>query len=234
MSSPRVNMLKSGLGILASAAASKRRRSLSERDESSPSQKKAKSAVRSPSMLRSPSTSRSPSPTTSLLGGSKRIHSHGRKRRRLTSAVWRDFNPRYDNGKLVEGECKHCNEVFPAGRDVGTSGVQIHLATCKIRSDLNLIVQKLKSSVSSPHASMLKNWEFDPKLSIQLLARMIVLDEMPFSIVEYSGFVDFVKSLNPLFKMVSRNTIKDDCMKLYNKRDLHIVKGLRTMLAECL
>jgi hypothetical protein len=85
----------------------------------------------------------------------------------------------------------------------------------------------MKSSVSSPHASMLKNWEFDPKLSRQLLAQMIVLDELPFSIVQYVGFVEFLKSLNPLFKMVSKNTIKDDIMKLYYEKKLITSEGFK-------
>jgi hypothetical protein len=127
----------------------------------------------------------------------------------------------------VEAERKHCNEFLPAGREVGTSGVRRHLTTCTIRSDLHLIVQKMKSSVSSPHASMLKNWEFDPKLSRQLLAQMIVMDELPFSIVHYAGFVEFVKSLNPLFEMVSRNTIKDDIMKLYYEKKLITSEGFK-------
>ena len=44
---------------------------------------------------------------------------------------------------------------------------------------------------------------------------MIVLHELPFSLVEYDGFREFVSSLNPLFKMVSRTTIKLDCMKAF-------------------
>jgi hypothetical protein len=74
---------------------------------------------------------------------------------------------------------------------------------------------------------MLKNWEFDPKLSRQLLAQMIVLDELPFSIVQYVGFVEFLKSLNPLFKMVSKNTIKDDIMKLYYEKKLITSEGFK-------
>ena len=31
---------------------------------------------------------------------------------------------------------------------------------------------------------------------------MIVLHELPFSIVEYDGFKEFIYSLNPLFKIV--------------------------------
>mgnify|MGYP005834540463 FL=1 len=83
--------------------------------------------------------------------------------------------------------------MFQAGRDVGTSGVRRHLAACEKRSDLHLYVEKMKSSVSSPDASMLKQWNFDQETSRDFLARMIVMHELPFSRVEYSGFRDFVK-----------------------------------------
>ena len=52
---------------------------------------------------------------------------------------------------------------------------------------------------------------------------MIVLHELPLSIVEYDGFKEFVYSLNPLFKIVSRTTIKLDCMRTFEDAKL----GLR-------
>lgn len=208
--SPVASTWRSSLGLLARVAASKRGRSPSTRIASSPLEERANSSTRSPSILGSPS------PVTTPFGGSKINHPHVRKTRRLTSAVWRDFKPIYRHKILVKAQCKHYHEVFQAGRDVGTSGVRRHLAACEKRSDLHLYVEKMKSSVSSPDASMLKQWNFNQETSRDLLARMIVMHELPFSIVEYSGFRDFVKSLNPLFKNVSRNTIKDECMKHYN------------------
>lgn len=47
---------------------------------------------------------------------------------------------------------------------------------------------------------------------------MIVLHELPFCIVEYEGFRNFVQSLNPLFKPICRNTAKSDCMRLYDEQ----------------
>ncbi|KAM0897510.1 hypothetical protein ACQ4PT_022521 [Festuca glaucescens] len=134
------NKLRSSLGVLAEEAASKRGRPLSTVAESSPSHKSAYPSVRSPSMSRSPSSTSSPSSISCPAGGSSKI-TRGRKVRRLTSAVWRDFIPHYDDGKLFEAECKHCNEFLPAGRDVGTSGVRRHLTTCPISlriDELNL------------------------------------------------------------------------------------------------
>ncbi|KAL6339971.1 hypothetical protein AAG906_038806 [Vitis piasezkii] len=47
------------------------------------------------------------------------------------------------------------------------------------------------------------------------LARAIILHEYPLSIVDHVGFREFATSLQPLFKMVSRNTIKGYIMKIY-------------------
>ena len=56
---------------------------------------------------------------------------------------------------------------------------------------------------------------FDQNISREKLARAIILHEYPLSIVDHVAFKDFSSSLQPLFKMVSRNTIKDDIMKIY-------------------
>ncbi|CAH9099035.1 unnamed protein product [Cuscuta epithymum] len=47
------------------------------------------------------------------------------------------------------------------------------------------------------------------------LARMIILHGYPLKMVEHIGFSNFVNSLNPCFKMVSRNSIKKDCLKIF-------------------
>jgi predicted transcriptional regulator len=61
----------------------------------------------------------------------------------------------------------------------------------------------------------LKDWRFNQDVSRKELARMISLHGFPLSIVDYDGFRRFVSSLNPVFKMVSRRTIIDDCSKKY-------------------
>ncbi|PKA56375.1 Putative AC transposase [Apostasia shenzhenica] len=41
------------------------------------------------------------------------------------------------------------------------------------------------------------------------------MHEYPLSIVDHFGFRKFVNGLQPLFKMVTRNTIKSDIFKIY-------------------
>ncbi|XP_022891878.1 zinc finger BED domain-containing protein DAYSLEEPER-like [Olea europaea var. sylvestris] len=48
------------------------------------------------------------------------------------------------------------------------------------------------------------------------LANMIILHEYPLSMVEHTGFRKFCNTIQPLFKVVSRNTIKADILKIYD------------------
>lgn len=57
---------------------------------------------------------------------------------------------------------------------------------------------------------------FDQDVSRRELVRMVVMHEYPLSIVDHMGFRSFVKSLNENFKMISRNTLKSDVIKMYN------------------
>jgi hypothetical protein len=44
---------------------------------------------------------------------------------------------------------------------------------------------------------------------------MIIVDEMTFMTVEGNGFLNFVKALEPRFKVPSHYTVMKNCLKLY-------------------
>ena len=55
---------------------------------------------------------------------------------------------------------------------------------------------------------------------------MVILHEYPLSIVDHIRFREFVASLQPMFKLVTRNTLKSDILKIYdNERE----KALKMM-----
>ena len=56
---------------------------------------------------------------------------------------------------------------------------------------------------------------FDQDVSKEKLANAIILHEYPLSIVDHVGFKEFTSSLQPLYKMASRNTIRDDIIRIY-------------------
>ena len=63
-------------------------------------------------------------------------------------------------------------------------------------------------------------YHFDQNVSINEFACMIILHESPLSIVDHIDCRKYSNSLQPLFKMVSRNTIKKDILSIYgNERE---------------
>ena len=48
------------------------------------------------------------------------------------------------------------------------------------------------------------------------LARMIIIDELPFKFVEWQGFQEFMKIVEPWFPIPHRTTIARACVKIYS------------------
>ncbi|KAH0725531.1 hypothetical protein KY284_001396 [Solanum tuberosum] len=70
---------------------------------------------------------------------------------------------------------------------------------------------------------------FDQDVSRRELAPAIILHEYPLSIVDHVGLGKFVASLQYLFKMVSRNTIKNDILKIFDNLKSKTCKLLETL-----
>ncbi|XP_057247477.1 zinc finger BED domain-containing protein RICESLEEPER 4-like [Beta vulgaris subsp. vulgaris] len=108
----------------------------------------------------------------------------------------------------------------------GTSHLLKHAQkTCSARH-LNLaagqtqlkIKEESDGSTSLAIKEKQKKVIFDQEVSRRKLVRMVVIHEYPLSIVDHMGFRSFVKSLNDNFKMISRNTLKSDVLKMYNNQ----------------
>ncbi|KAK8617078.1 hypothetical protein V6N13_117046 [Hibiscus sabdariffa] len=63
--------------------------------------------------------------------------------------------------------------------------------------------------------SVPKLWRFDQEKTRETLAKMVIVDELPFSFVESEGFRMFCKVVIPDFNPPSRATITRDCYALF-------------------
>ncbi|KAH9765048.1 BED-type domain-containing protein [Citrus sinensis] len=66
------------------------------------------------------------------------------------------------------------------------------------------------------------------------VARMIVLHELPLAFVEYVGFYDLLKLLQPSIETISRNTIKAEILRLYDvekKKTMGILEACESRIA---
>ncbi|XP_022842139.1 zinc finger BED domain-containing protein DAYSLEEPER-like [Olea europaea var. sylvestris] len=69
-------------------------------------------------------------------------------------------------------------------------------------------------------------YSFDQDNARRELGNMIILYEYPLLMVEYIGFRRFMNTLQPLFKNVSRNTIKNGILKIYDYKKLKVMSLL--------
>ena len=80
-----------------------------------------------------------------------------------------------------------------------------------------LIAYKKNLSVTRKDdgTSCVEMTEFDPIVSWQKKATLVIKYELPLNFVEYEAFRDLMSYANPLVKNLSRNTLKSEIFKLY-------------------
>ncbi|CAH9100269.1 unnamed protein product [Cuscuta europaea] len=144
----------------------------------------------------------------------------GPSKKRKKSIYWEHFEQVDNNGYH---NCKYCKKRIRAVVKNGTSGMKNHLERC---AEYPPTKDKKKRLVAFQSTTSLKDgtirtdnntelWHFCHESARRGLARMIIVDEFSFSIVEREGFRDFCKLLNPEFVVPSRRTVTRDCYALF-------------------
>ncbi|KAK9756358.1 hypothetical protein RND81_01G091200 [Saponaria officinalis] len=127
-----------------------------------------------------------------------------------------------------KARCKGCKKYLSYNGANGVSHLRMHASnSCSKRILRNDSSQsQLRTKIEPDDSSTLelkeKYKEFDQEFSRSKLVTAIVLHEYPLSIVDQFGFRDFIKSLNPTFKMISRNTFRNDIFKMYKDEKLSL------------
>ncbi|OMO58912.1 putative Zinc finger, BED-type [Corchorus capsularis] len=141
-----------------------------------------------------------------------------KRSRNLTSSVWEHFTQ--IGGGENRSSCNYCKHELKAGGRSGTTSMRNHLASCPKENSQDIVEclkkqKQLSLTTNNDGKVRFGNFTFDQEVSRKELASSIIMHEYPLSMVDHIGFRKFVSSLQPLFKMVSRNTIKDDVLRIY-------------------
>ena len=142
------------------------------------------------------------------------------KKKTLKSEIWDHFTrvKKEDGSYSNKAACNYCVSEYSCSSINGTSSLWKHLKNCK-KYPGNVVDKKQKTlcfqSTGEECENQLVNWKFEQELCRKALARMIIIDELPFKFVEREGFRYFCSVMQPKFKIMSRNTIARDCLELY-------------------
>ena len=139
------------------------------------------------------------------------------KKRKTTSDVWAHFTRKKVEGKF-KAQCHLCGKLYLGESSQGTTHLCNHLARCpqmKFKDIRDMQQQVLIKQQNKVDGTMnLNTYQFDQAKVRNKLARMVILHEYPLSMVDHIGFREFVTDLQPMFKLVTRNTLKSDILNL--------------------
>lgn len=144
---------------------------------------------------------------------------------KLRSEVWNHFTKvENKDGAKEKCKCNYCKKVFSCPSKGGTTHLLRHITDLKCptyrKMQINKNVGKSQTLLHLEDKNEIQDgklvpWQFDQVKSRSDLAELIIVRELPFSFVDDPTFRKFVLNLCPKFKFVSRNTIKSDCLKIY-------------------
>ncbi|KAL8476013.1 hypothetical protein ACS0TY_028614 [Phlomoides rotata] len=129
------------------------------------------------------------------------------------SKVWEHYHKMQVDGKW-KAKCKDCGAMLLGEPRQGTSHLKKHQERCPRKKTRDIRQQILQANFNKEKFE-LSPFSFDKDLTRKDLAKMIIRHEYPLRMVEHVGFRTFCKDLNPLYQSPSRNTIKKDCIMIY-------------------
>ncbi|XP_058753844.1 zinc finger BED domain-containing protein RICESLEEPER 2-like [Vicia villosa] len=147
------------------------------------------------------------------------------QKRKLTSDVWLYFQRKWsvEDGKM-KAICNRCGTKLSGDPGQGTSHPRNHWKTCALRNTRDIRQAIIKTEQVDNQTVMVGSYSFNQDIARRSAVRMIILHEYPLAMVDHIGFKDFCVVMQPLFNVVSRNTIKADIMKLYKEEKENTMK----------
>jgi hypothetical protein len=135
-------------------------------------------------------------------------------------------------GEVVKkAKCLHCFELFAYGGG-STTSLNRHKDACPII--LNKKAKLLRQGTigfdpEKPGASLIVNNEYDHEECRKIIAKMIIVHEYPFRMVEHAWFNVLMNYMNASYKFTGRKTIRAECMKVYLAENEILKNQLRSV-----
>jgi len=177
-------------------------------------------------------------------GVKKKVKVQGEGGSRNKSKVWDVFDkvtmpdPNEKGKVLSKAKCKYCKKMYAYIQGSTTSTLSRHMKNCDMykKHIAEKLDQKLlsfapskagESGSSLPTITSPKDYNHDQVK--KLIAKMIIVHEYPFRMVEHTWFNIVMTYLNPLYQFIGRKTIKAECLKVYESEKealAKIIKGV--------
>nr|XP_021851849.1 zinc finger BED domain-containing protein RICESLEEPER 1-like [Spinacia oleracea] len=168
-------------------------------------------------------------------------HSDGTKKkgRKKCYVQWDNYEVKIVNGE-EKAQYLYCKTLIGCATSQGTSAMKNHILRCKsyppnIDHEKKLLAlgqqtqTTLDGNLVEQRMGKFDLWKFNQEDTRKALAKMVIIDEMPFRMVEHEGFRSFMKVIQPFFIIPSRWTVTRDCFQIYMEEK----KKLKSYFSTC-
>lgn len=161
----------------------------------------------------------------------------GRKR----STCWNNFTEVKVTSKITPGEtetkakCKYCHSLYAYKAGGATTHLVRHMNKCtpylnqlakkRAQAVLNFTAEKGDSDIPL----IVTPSEYNHEETRKLIAKMIIVHEYPFRMVEHTWFNVVMRYLNPSYQFIGRKTIRSECLKVFHSEKENLMKSIRSV-----
>ncbi|KAH1120986.1 hypothetical protein J1N35_004146 [Gossypium stocksii] len=153
------------------------------------------------------------------VGASSQVEGTTGKRKAASqrSQVWSHFTKFINSDGASKAKCNYCQKEFCCDmKKNGTGSLKYHIGSCK--KNPSNVVDTSQGQLVLPRKGVeggeghLSTWRFDQEACRKGLAKMIVIDELPFKFVESEGFKKFMSVACPSHKGESIGMVIEKCL----------------------
>ena len=147
-----------------------------------------------------------------------------------TSKCWQHFTMTPVAGEASEkAKCNYCGDLLvykPGGQ---TLSLNRHNRLCQDFKDFVAGQLKGQSTLSFEQGSAVTTvrTEYNHEETRKIIAKMIIVHDYSFRMVEHKWFNNLLRHMNPKYKFIGRNTIRKECIKVYESEKELLKKSLR-------
>ena len=133
---------------------------------------------------------------------------------------------------VTKAKCRFCHKSYVYHQGGATSQLNRHLSRCtqfqnKLAKAKRQLAQGTLNYVADDGCLVVNPTEYDHEHTRKLIAKMIIVHEYSFRMVEHKWFNILMKWMNSNYESIGRKTIKNECMKVYESEKEQLRKSLR-------
>ncbi|MQL89083.1 hypothetical protein Taro_021660 [Colocasia esculenta] len=150
------------------------------------------------------------------------------KGKKLRSLVWIHFERVTNEDGSVVAICHYCQKHLVGNSSSGTKHLNNHVIHCPEAQALKKSRGETEPIVGGGEFEN-PPFVFDNEKSREDFAKMVILHQYPFAMIEHAIFRPFLKNVQPELQLLSRNIVKSDCIKLYTKEKEKVLFSLESL-----